>query len=185
MPLVSPRTAGLVLAAGEGRRFGGPKAPYVHGGERLVDRAVRLCREAGCDRVLVVLGAWVDEVPDAEVIVNADWSQGMGSSLSAGVNAASEDLEIERVLVTLVDLPGMSAEGLRRVLSSRSSIAQGAFNGERGHPVLLSREHWAGVLEVARGDAGAREYLRAQSALIDLVEIGDVAEGTDLDVRPE
>ena len=53
--------AGLVLAAGEGRRFGGPKAPAVIDGERLVDRAVRVLRAGGCDPVYVVLGAWVGE----------------------------------------------------------------------------------------------------------------------------
>jgi nicotine blue oxidoreductase len=52
-------TAGLVLAAGEGKRFGGPKAPYVHNGERLVDRAVSVLANAGCNPVFVVLGAWL------------------------------------------------------------------------------------------------------------------------------
>ncbi|MGA1145657.1 MAG: NTP transferase domain-containing protein, partial [Candidatus Nanopelagicales bacterium] len=50
--------AGVVLAAGEGKRFGGPKAPFEYDGERLVDRAVRVLREAGCDPVFVILGAW-------------------------------------------------------------------------------------------------------------------------------
>ncbi len=61
-------TAGLVLAAGEGKRFGGPKAPYVHNGERLVDRAVNVLAEAGCDPVFVVLGAWIGGVPGATVL---------------------------------------------------------------------------------------------------------------------
>lgn len=176
--------AGIVLAAGEGRRFGGPKAPHVLDGERLVDRAVRLCRDAGCDPVLVVLGAWIDEVPDAAVVVNRDWREGMGSSLRAGLEAAESDPSIERVLVTLVDLPGMSAEALRRVAASPSSIAQGAYNGERGHPVLLSREHWRGVRESAIGDRGARDYLHQHGDEIDHVEIGDVATGDDLDELP-
>ena len=79
---------GLVLAAGAGRRLGGPKAPLVVDGERLVDRAVRVLREGGCDPVLVVLGAWVGDVPGAEVVVNADWASGLGSSLRAGLRAA-------------------------------------------------------------------------------------------------
>ena len=61
---------GVVLAAGSGRRFGEPKAPVVVEGERLVDRAVRVLRQGGCSRVLVVLGAWVGPVAGAEVIVN-------------------------------------------------------------------------------------------------------------------
>lgn len=176
--------AGVVLAAGEGRRFGGPKAPYVLDGERLVDRAVRLCREAGCDRVLVVVGAWIGEVPGAQMVVNDDWQEGMGSSLQAGLSAALADPGIERVLVTLVDLPGMSAEGLRRVATTASRLAQGCFAGERGHPVLLGREHWAGVMAGATGDRGARDYLREHLDEVEVIEIGDVASGDDLDVRP-
>lgn len=176
--------AGLVLAAGAGRRFGGPKAPHLHDGERLVDRAVRISREAGCDPVFVVLGAWIDDVPGAEVVVHDGWSQGMGSSLRAGLVAAQSDPEIERVLVTLVDLPGMTAQGLQRVAASRSPLAQGCFDGQPGHPVLLGRSHWPGVLAMARGDRGARDYLRAHAGHLDCVEIGDVASGTDLDVQP-
>lgn len=173
--------AGLVLAAGEGRRFGGPKAPHVYDGERLVDRAVRICREAGCDRVFVVLGAWVDEVPDAVVVVNRAWREGMGSSLRAGLTAAMRDDGIDRVLVTLVDLPGMSAGALVRVAASASTIAQGCFDGEPGHPVLLGRDHWAGVIAMAEGDRGARDYLRAHDTLLEFIEVGDVATGEDLD----
>ena len=88
--------AGLVLAAGEGRRFGGPKAPVVIDGERLVDRAVRVLREGGCEPVYVVLGAWVGEVPGAIVVVNPDWAEGMGSSLRAGLGA----MDADRVVVT-------------------------------------------------------------------------------------
>ncbi len=173
--------AGLVLAAGEGRRFGSPKAPHVHDGERLVDRAVRICREAGCDPVFVVLGAWVDEVPDAVVVVNRVWREGMGSSLHAGLTAAMHDDSIDRVLVTLVDLPGMSGEALARVASSAASIAQGCFDGEPGHPVLLGRDHWAGVIAMAQGDRGARDYLSAHDMFIEFIEVGDIAIGEDLD----
>ena len=176
--------AGLVLAAGEGQRFGGPKAPFVWQGERLVDRAVRICTHAGCDPVFVVLGAWTGDVPGAVIVVNEDWSAGMGSSLRAGLTAAMSDPAIDRVLVTLVDLPGMTAPALARVATSTASLAQGCFDGERGHPVLLGREHWAGVIEMARADRGARDYLRAHEDLIEYVEIGDVASGVDLDVRP-
>ena len=109
------RTAGLVLAAGEGRRFGGPKAPYVLDGERLVDRAVRTLHDAACDPVLVVLGAWVGDVPGAEIILNPDWSSGMGSSLRIGLEALTEHADVGRVVVTLVDLPGGAApRGVRR-----------------------------------------------------------------------
>lgn len=177
-----PATAGLVLAAGEGRRFGGPKAPYVLDGERLVDRAVRVLSAAGCAPVVVVLGAWVGDVPGATVVVNDDWASGMGSSLRAGL-AALEHLAVDRVLVTLVDLPGLTAEGVRRLVETPGDLAQAAYDGERGHPVVLGRDHWAGVVATAEGDRGARAYLSQHE--VALVEVGDVASGDDLDRRPE
>jgi len=170
-------TAGLVLAAGEGRRFGGPKAPAVVDGERLVDRAVRVLREGGCDPIVVVLGAWVGEVPGAQIVVNDEWLEGMGSSLRAGLAA----LDADRVVVTLVDLPGMSAEAIRRFVNSPSRLAQGAFGGERGHPVVIGSEHIDGVVRAARRDKGARDYLREHAAEVSVIEIGDVASGEDLD----
>lgn len=177
------RTAGLVLAAGEGRRFGGPKAPYAVDGERLVDRAVRVLRAGGCDPVLVVLGAWVGDVPDAEVVVNDAWPEGMGSSLRAGLAALEPRGEVDQVVVTLVDLPGLTADAVARLVSAGSGLAAAAYTGQRGHPVLLGRAHWSGVVAAATGDQGARGYLAGRD--VTLVEVGDVAEGTDLDLRPE
>ena len=191
------RTAGLVLAAGEGRRFGGPKAPYVLDGERLVDRAVRILRAAGCDPVLVVLGAWVGDVPGAVVVVNDDWPTGMGSSLRRGLDhLASDSLgahggdptpAVDRVLVTLVDLPGLTVEAVTQIAATpsddpREVLASATYDGVRGHPVLLGRAHWPGVAASAVGDRGARTYLAERP--VTLVEVGDVATGDDLDAPP-
>ena len=172
--------AGLVLAAGEGRRFGGPKAPVVIEGERLVDRAVRVLREGGCDPVYVVLGAWSGDVPDAIVVANPEWPEGMGSSLRAGL-AALEGAPVDAAVVTLVDLPGLTSAAVRRLVGADSGIAAATYDGERGHPVRFGRGHWAGISESARGDAGARDYLRAHADEVTLIEVGDVASGEDLD----
>ena len=73
------------------------QAPVVIEGERLVDRAVRVLREGGCDPVYVVLGAWTGDVPGAVAVANPEWPEGMGSSLRAGLTA----LEGETVDVTI------------------------------------------------------------------------------------
>lgn len=173
--------AGLVLAAGEGRRYGGPKAPVVVDGERLVDRAVRVLREGGCDPVYVVLGAWTGEVPGALTVANAEWAEGMGSSLRVGLRALGES-PARAVVVTLVDLPGLTAQAVARLVDADSGIAAAAYDGERGHPVRFGREHWPGVIEAAQGDSGARAYLREHADEVDLIEVGDVASGEDLDI---
>ena len=175
---------GLVLAAGEGKRFGGPKAPFEFNGERLVDRAVRILNEAGAQQVFVVLGAWLGDVPHAEVIVNPEWPSGMGSSLKVGLNALLENTDAQRVVITLVDLPGLTAEAVARVANDTGAISVGTYDGTRGHPVAFDREHWTEVALSAHGDSGARDYLKSHANDVHSVEVGDVASGEDLDVRP-
>ncbi len=175
--------AGLVLAAGSGSRFGEPKAPVVVDGERLVDHAVRCLREGGCDPVVVVLGAWVGDVPHADVIVNAEWQGGMGSSLRAGLHAL-EDNDVDAVLVTLVDLPGLTPQAVARIVNTDDEIVVATYSGERGHPVRLARKHWPDVIAVAAGDAGARGFLAGRTD-ITLVEVGDIADGADLDTQSD
>lgn len=173
--------AGLVLAAGAGRRYGRPKAPVEVDGERLVDRAVRNLREAGCEPVLVVLGAWLGDVPGAEVVENPEWAEGMGGSLRVGLEALTERPSVTDVLVTLVDLPGLTSTAVERVARASATIAVACYGGTRGHPVKLAREHWPAVIAVAHGDQGARVFLQARTDVM-LVEVADVAEGYDVDV---
>ncbi|MDA3629303.1 nucleotidyltransferase family protein [Saccharopolyspora sp. WRP15-2] len=183
------RVAGVVLAAGAGRRFGMPKALVEHRGSLLVDRAARVLAEGGCSPVVVVLGAAADEVREqaelagVSVVVNPDWDSGMGSSLRVGIDALTST-DADAAVVLPVDMPGIGAEAVRRVaeLAVPSALAAAAHDGRRSHPVLLGREHWAGARASATGDAGARGYLRDREVV--LVPCDDVSAGFDVD-RPE
>ena len=177
-------TAGLVLAAGSGQRFGGPKAPFVFEGERLVDRAVRILREAGLTKVFVVLGAWVGEVPQATVIENPDFASGMASSLRTGlVFLATEEPQLERVVITLVDHIGLSTEAITKIASAQGNLIQSTYEGEIGHPVVIGREHWTPLVKEVAGDMGAKNYLTRNNPT--RVELGELATNTDLDHRPD
>lgn len=175
--------AGVVLAAGKGSRFGGPKAPFVYQGERLVDRAVRVLREAGCDPVFVILGAWEGNVDDALVIVNHGWEEGMGSSLRIALKWVNATTDADYALITLVDLPGLTAEAVARVIDAPAGIAVATFDGERGHPVRIPREHFRELIDSVGGDEGARAFLSGRSD-VTLVEVADIADGSDLDIAP-
>lgn len=177
---------GLVLAAGEGRRYGMPKALVPHHGRLFVESTVDRLRAAGCDRVVVVAGAAADRVReadlgDAEVVENPDWPTGMGSSLRRGIEALRDEIA---VAVMTVDLPGVTAEAIERVVARAGPevLAAATYQGKRGHPVLIGREHWHGVHELAQGDAGARAYLRTHA--VAEIACDDVADGHDVD-RPE
>ena len=169
-----------MLAAGEGRRFGGPKAPVLSDGERLVDRAVRCLREGGCDPVLVVLGAWIGDVPGAQTVINDGWAEGMGSSLRAGLTRAAVEQPGRDVVVTLVDLPGLTPAAVHRIVVAEGELVVATYDGTRGHPVRLGSEHLAGVVATAQGDQGAREYLNGRDDIV-FVDVADLATGEDLD----
>lgn len=179
---------GLLLAAGAGRRMGRPKALV----EGWLAAALDVLERGGCDGRTVVLGAAHEEaralVPEGiEVVVAEDWADGMGASLRAGLAAlvtTSAVADAEAVLVHLVDLPDVTAEVVARVLGADTgpeTLARAAYDGKPGHPVLIGRAHWAGVIETARGDRGARDYLASHE--VTLVECGDLATGADID-RP-
>ncbi|MFJ9733878.1 NTP transferase domain-containing protein [Streptomyces sp. NPDC101171] len=186
--------AGLVLAAGGGRRLGGrPKALLEHRGRPLVEHAVGVLRAAGCGRIHVVLGAAADEVRaradlgGCVTVTNPGWAEGMGSSLRAGL-ASLAGTGVAAALVSLVDQPGIGPAAAARVLDAfedRNSLVSAAYGGVRGHPVLFGAAHWAGIEASATGDRGARAYLREHQAALRLVECADVAEPYDIDTEAD
>jgi CTP:molybdopterin cytidylyltransferase MocA len=186
----SPIVAAVVLAAGGGRRYGMPKALVEYEGSLLVERAVRTAR-AVCDPVLVVLGAQAVDVwrqadlDGATLLANKDWESGMASSLRVGLEGLRGWPDrVDAALVTLVDMPGMTPEALEEVRQEGSpgALAVATYDGVRGHPVLLGRDRWAGVIQTLTGDEGARRYLAAHD--VTEVDCSGLADPTDLDVPP-
>jgi CTP:molybdopterin cytidylyltransferase MocA len=116
-----------------------------------------------------------------DVVVASDWREGMGASLRAGLRSLAGSRD-DGTVVSLVDLPDVVPEVVARVLAAAdgpASLVRASYDGAPGHPVLLGREHWPGVIETAVGDQGARRYLAAHDVV--LVECGDLATGHDVD----
>ncbi len=184
--------AGLVLAAGEGRRMGAPKALLRDAAATpWVVRVVRVLAEAGVTDVVVVAGAAVDEVrgvlldEDVRVVHAPDWADGMGASLRAGLRHLAQAEDVVAALVCLVDTPGLTAPVVRRVgaLAGPDVLARATYDGAPGHPVLIGTEHFAGVAGTAHGDVGARAYLDTHPTQV--VECGDLAAGDDVDTAAD
>ena len=94
----------------------------------------------------------------------------------------------ERVVVLLVDQPGIGPAAVARVVEAGSGAAQlvvATYSGSWRHPVVLGRAHWAGVAQSAAGDTGARSYLRAHSDEITPVPCDDLANPADIDTAEE
>ncbi|SOD63934.1 nicotine blue oxidoreductase [Streptomyces zhaozhouensis] len=188
---MSGTVAGVLLAAGGGRRLGGrPKALLRHRGRTLVEWAAEALRAAGCAPVVVVVGAGADEVlaeallDGCRVVRNPAWESGMGSSLRAGLAALATPRPPTAALVALVDQPFVGAAAMARVAAACDSpdvLAAATYGGARGHPVLVGAGHFAGVTAGARGDRGARDYLRARAGRLTRVECGDVGSPQDID----
>lgn len=176
--------AGVVLAAGASSRLGQPKALVEVEGVRLVDRAVASLRLGGCSTVLVVTGAVDLTDVDAEVVPNPTWSAGMGSTLRLALGRLEADPSLDAVVLTLVDTPSVSGEVVRRLATvwrEGSDLVVATYGGSWRTPVVIGREHWAGVRAAATGDSGARTYLTARAAEVTAVECGDLASWWDVD----
>lgn len=182
--------AGVLLAAGQGSRFGRPKALVELNGQTLAERGVTLLRVGGTDPVLIVTGAAQVELrPEhqARTVYNGEWRTGMGSSLRAALRALTEleaGAEIGAVVVALADQPLVGAEAVGRLIAAYragADVAVAAYGGKPRNPVLLAREHWPEVIATATGDQGARAFLRARPELVTLVECGDTGRPDDID----
>jgi CTP:molybdopterin cytidylyltransferase MocA len=182
------RVAGLILAAGEGRRFGGPKQLAELRGRPLLEHPVRAMLGVPALRpVVVVLGAAAAEVRagvdlrDVEVVVCPDWAEGQAASVRSGVRALGD--EADAALVTLGDQPFITPQVIAAVLDRADGdhdAVRATYDGRPGHPVLLARALLDRVDEL-RGDVGFRDLLAG--ARVRSVECGHLGDPTDVDTR--
>jgi CTP:molybdopterin cytidylyltransferase MocA len=186
------RVIGAVLAAGGGSRMGTPKGELVVDGERLLDRAVRALGTAGCETVLAVVRAGTEAL-NAQIVVNADPSRGLRSSLTLAVEAAlavegaagpgpsGHEPVVVGLAVLLADLPGVGADAIRPVIEAwrPGRIAVACYQGRRGHPIVMSPARWQEAIAVAAPDEGARRFLAAHPEWVDDVAVA--GDPSDLD----
>jgi CTP:molybdopterin cytidylyltransferase MocA len=203
---VRTRVAGVLLAAGEGSRFGRPKALVELDGQTLAARGVNVLRTGGADPILVVIGAAQVNLDGIHTIYNEQWRTGMGSSLRAALRALSDaegaegaegpqdrtvatlPVDVGAVVVALADQPLVGTDAVARLIAAYrggASVAVAGYDGKPRNPVLLAREHWPEVIAAATGDQGARAFLRARPELVTLVECGDTGSPDDIDTAAD
>jgi len=183
----------IVLAAGASARMGQVKAalPLGSGGRTVLSATVTTLLKAGLPAVTVVAGAHPDAVRAAwpsrdrrvRVIDHEGWAQGQLSSLVAGLNAV-DDPQLEGLLVTLVDVPLVSADTVRAVVAAwrrtRAPIVRPVDGQLHGHPVIFDRSVFA-ELRSADPAVGAKAVFAAHLAEILDVPVSDPGAFQDLD----
>jgi len=183
----------IVLAAGESRRMGGRPKANLPLGERdtFLTRIVRTFLDAGVDDVVVVLGHDADQVAAAFVasglaarlIVNREFAGGQFTSVLAGLRAVDRP-GVAAVLLTLVDVPLVTAQTVRAVLDryreTGAPIVRPAHGSRHGHPVLLDRTVFD---ELRAGDAaaGIKPVVRRHASPRGDVEVDDAGAFLDID----
>lgn len=162
----------LVLAAGSSSRLGRPKQQLLFRGETLLARAVRNASHVA-DQVIVVSNEPL--VLDVSVVVNEHASEGIASSIRAGVAAAKG---ASRILVTLCDQPLVTDRHLRMLLAGGSPIVATGYRGIAGVPAVFSSRFFDELLAL-EGDRGARVVIEAHPDSVTVIPFEDAAVDVD------
>lgn len=183
---------GIVLAAGESRRMGRPKAglQVTPGGPTFAAAVVELLRQSHIDHVTVVAGAHpaavrsaLDGVPGVSVVEHPGWAAGQLSSLRAGLTAV-EVPELDAVVVALVDCPRVRPVTLQMLIAvwtaTRAPIVRPAIGSRHGHPVIFDRAVFDD-LRTAPLDRGAKAVIAQWRAEVRDVAVDDPGVLADID----
>lgn len=175
------RTAAVILAAGEARRYGSPKQLLSIDGVPMVRRIASNALAAGLHPVMVVVGSRAERVADCldrldvQTVANAHWTSGMGSSIAAGVKALMmHTARPQSVMVMLADQPAIRVVDLERMLArhaqSPDRILACQHEGRFSPPCIFPWSH-AGELAVLEPARGAHALLERHAALVDGVDL--------------
>lgn len=180
---------GLILAAGESSRMGTDKALLLYRGRTFLEHILATLHEAGLKQLTVVLGHHANEIQrtakltGTEVVVNQDYRRGQTSSLQAGLRALDRP-GVHAVVLCLVDHPVVSAEVIRKLVTafeqSAAPVVIPTHQGQRGHPVLISRALFADLLALGTSE-GANTVVRKYRDSTQFVEVDDPGVLIDVD----
>ncbi len=178
-----------ILAAGESRRMGTPKALLPYRGKTFVEHLLEVTRHPRVGVARVVLGAGADELREQlrlapeTIVVNPDWPKGQLSSIQAAIRSFSEG-GTEGLILCPVDHPLVSAALVGQLIeafdASGKLIVLPTYRGRRGHPVIFRAALYAELLAAAP-EVGARQVVWAHAA--DIAEIPTEEEGVVLNLN--
>lgn len=160
-------TAILLIAAGASKRLGSPKQLLLYKKQTLLQNTLAKLFALKTQNVCIVLGAYFDRIHPLirhlpiTIIRNNDWQEGMGSSISAGISHLRQEKHIEKVLITLVDLPFFEAINYKNLLDIHASgITVTKYTDNKGVPAVFDKTYFK-ELNALSGDKGAKSIISA------------------------
>ncbi len=181
------RAAGaLILAAGGSTRFGEPKQFVRVSGETLLRRAATAAHAADCSPIVVVAGDFADrtraelcELP-IQIVQNAHWRSGMGSSIRAGVAQLRD--AASAIVIVACDQPFVTAQTIRRLCDADEAIVASGYANTVGIPALFESRYFDALASLS-DEAGAKALIEAHAADVGVVPFPDGA--IDIDTRAD
>ncbi len=185
------KMAALILAAGQGSRFGGCKQLIMIDDKPLLQHSIDIANKLCPGRVFAVSGAWHSEmsqamenkeIKDVTLIVHSSWADGLGSSIARGVTFLSEGHD--SILIFLADQIAIKTEdfiGLQSQFTG-DNIVCGFYAGKRGVPAIFGRNRFESLSNL-QGDHGAKALLYHPDAPV--VEYPLALASIDIDTRED
>jgi molybdenum cofactor cytidylyltransferase len=190
-----PSTAIIVLAAGASTRMGRPKQLLTYGGRTLLRNAAEMAAASVCRPIIIVLGGYADQLQSeidglpVQQVVNERWIEGMGSSISAGLEGLKHcDREgaAKAVVLMLCDQPFVTASVINNLVtvyrSNGTGIVASEYSGTVGVPALFGHEYFADLAALS-GAVGAKQIIATHTS--DVVHVPFPQGAPDVDTAED
>lgn len=190
---IQPKIAILLLAAGASSRMGSPKQLLKWGDSTLLNHSINQAVKSKAIDVFVLLGANHKiisksiENTSISLLVNDDWNQGMGNTISFGVSHI-QGLNYDGVLLMLVDQPLIDSTYLNNLIAvfdtSKKSIIASSYHKGAGVPAIFDKSHYP-ELSALNGDQGAKQLIINYQGNTKIIDAGNLLADIDTDKEYE